>query len=292
MQVEANGIQLEVEVHGDAGEPLVLIRGLGTQLIHWHRGFLEGLVARGYRVICFDNRDVGRSTWFDHAAPPDLGEVLGARLRGETPAVPYTVSDMARDVVGLLDALDLARAHVMGISMGGMIAQTLAIEHAARVASLVSVMSSTGEPDLPRATPEATAALMEAAPRERDAYLDYFVRTSRVFGSPGYPETEAALRDLGGRAYDRAFHPEGVARQSAAVLASPGRRVALGALAMPAVVVHGADDPLIPLGCGEDTARAIPQADLVVVPGMGHDLPEGVWPAVHDAIGRATRGAT
>lgn len=281
-------VELDYEIQGPSdGRPLLLIRGLGTQRVQWPQGFLAELEGRGFRCVTFDNRDVGHSTWFDEHPVPKAAEVIAARAAGaagDTVEVPYSVGDMARDCIAVLDAVGIERAHVMGMSMGGMIAQVVALEHPHRVKSLASVMSTTGDPDLPGPTPEAAAALTEDTEREREPYIEQWLRGSRVFAGSGFPLDEVAGREVAGRIYDRAFHPEGTGRQFAAVLASEPRRSALSALRLPTVVIHGSDDPLIPLAAGEDTARAIPGAELCVIQGMGHDLPAGAWGDIADAL--------
>jgi pimeloyl-ACP methyl ester carboxylesterase len=282
-QIEANGITIEYDILGPAdGEPLLLVAGLGMQMIRWSRPFRELLVNRGFRVIRFDNRDAGLSTHFDHAAVPDLMEVAAARARDAKPDVPYDLDDMARDAVGLLDALAIERAHVVGASMGGMIAQVVAADDAHRVASLTLIMSTTGNPELPPATPEAMAALMSRPPHPSDeeAYLAHMMRTVRTIGSPAYPADEADLRARLVEAVRRNYDPAGYGRQIAAVAATGDRRARLGRISAPTLVVHGADDPLIPVEAGRDIAAHIAGAELVVIPGMGHDLP----PALHERI--------
>ncbi len=289
-KARANGIELEYACFGDTdARPLLLLRGLGTQLIQWNPGLCNRIAAAGHRLVIFDNRDVGLSSHFSEAGVPGLAGVSRALGRGERPDVPYTLDDMADDVVGLMDALELESAHIAGISMGGMIVQQTAIRHPERVQSLTSIMSSTGEPGLPGPTPEANAALLEAPPTTRDAYREYSVRTQRCFTGPGFPFDAEACREMAGRVFDRAFDPGGVARQMAAVVASGSRREALGAVQVPALVIHGSADPLIPLAGGEATARALPDAHLEVIEGMGHDLPEGAWPRLVDAISEHTR---
>ena len=276
---ELDGVRIEFETRGDpAGRPLLLIRGLGTQLIHWDDEFLDLIVASGHRAIYFDNRDVGLSSWFDAVGPGS-----------DEPA--YALDDMANDAAGLLDQLGIEKAHVLGISLGGMIAQTLAIRQPRRVRSLVSVMSSTGSPALPPPTPEALEALLEEAPSERGAYLEYAVRTERAYAGSGFPYDAEAVRARAARAYDRAFHPDGSKRQLAAVAASGSRVAALAAVRAPSLVIHGRDDPLLSVEAGVDTARAIPHAELLVIDGMGHDLPRGAWQRIVDAISTHTRKA-
>ena len=277
-RAHANGIEIEYETFGKAGDrPLLLLRGLGTQMIHWDPRLCDRIAADGHHLVIFDNRDVGLSTHFHRVGAPDLGAVVSALLAGEEPDVAYRLSDMASDVVGLMDALGFENAHIAGISMGGMIVQQVAIDHPGRVRSLTSIMSSTSEPGLPGPTPEAQKALSSPAPRERDAYIDQNVANQRSFTGDGFPFDEAARRELAGRAFDRAFDPEGVMRQMAAIIASGSRREALEGIRLPALVIHGTSDPLVPFAGGEATARAIPGARFQAIEGMGHDLPEGAW---------------
>jgi pimeloyl-ACP methyl ester carboxylesterase len=206
-------------------------------------------------------------------------------LSGEAvPAAPYTLRDMAADVVGLFDALGIERAHVVGASMGGMIAQTVAIEHPTRVRSMTSIMSTTGNPEVPPATPEAMAALLTPPPSDRAEFIDHVVKTFRMVGSTGFELDEAGLRDRVGRAFDRSYDPSGVARQLVAVLADGDRKQRLRSVRVPTLVIHGKSDPLVPVEGGIDTADAVPGARLLVIEGMGHDLPRGAWPQMVDAI--------
>lgn len=266
----ANGIEIEYECLGaPENPPLVLVRGLSTQMIHWHPEFLRGLAERGHFVVAFDNRDVGKSSWFDDAGMPDLGAVLA----GNPTSLAYGLEDMADDIVGLLDALQMENAHIAGMSMGGMIVQLVALRHPGRVRSLTSVMSSTGAPDLPPPTPEALESLLSPSPEDREGSVAHTVRTQRVISSPGYPFDEGYWTDLAGRAWDRAFHPAGVARQFAAIQAAPSRRAALAEIDVPTLVLHGSGDVLIHPEHGRDTAAAIPGATLHILEGMGHDIP-------------------
>ena len=290
--VQANGIEIAYETFGPAGaRPLILVRGLSTQLIHWDPRLCEELSAAGHRVVVFDNRDVGCSTHLHAAGAPDLVPVLRDLAAGRPPSVPYTLRDMAADVVGLMDALDIGRAHVAGMSMGGMIVQELALSHPDRLWSLTSIMSSTGALDPNDATPEARSALFERSPSDREGYVESIVRGQRCFAGGGYPLDEARAREVAGRAFDRAYDPDGVVRQMAAVAASGDRRAALASVRTPALVIHGERDPLIPAAAGEATAAAIPGARLEILPGMGHELPEGVWPALLTAIADHTAAA-
>ena len=265
----ANGIELCYEDLGDpGGEPLILIMGLATQMIHWDEGFCALLGERGYRVIRFDNRDIGRSTKIDSSPPPGVTKMM----LGVGPSA-YLLRDRADDTVGLLDHLGIDRAHVAGASMGGMIAQQLAIDHADRVSSLCSIMSTTGNRRLRFPRWRAFGALMAKPPSSREGYVEQAVKTFKVIGSPGYPMDEPHFREIVGHAYDRCFHPPGVARQLHAINCSGDRTRALRRLDVPALVIHGGDDPLVRLSGGRATARAIPNARLRVIDGMGHDLP-------------------
>jgi pimeloyl-ACP methyl ester carboxylesterase len=290
--VRANGIQIDYEVLGEPGaRPLVLLRGLGTQRIQWPAAFLDALLEAGHRLVLMDNRDAGLSTHLDDAGRPDLAAVLAALRDGRPPPLAYGLDDMADDTAALLDTLDLSSAHIAGISMGGMIAQAFAIRHGERLRSLISIMSSTGNPALPGPTERAMDALMAPAPTERDAYIAHTVRTGLAFASPGYPTPEAERRAMAGQTYDRAFDPDGVSRQLAAVQAHGDRRPGLRTLDVPTLVIHGKDDPLVPIEGGRDTAAAIPGARLLEIPGMGHDLPTGLARTLAAAISDHTADA-
>jgi pimeloyl-ACP methyl ester carboxylesterase len=281
----SNGIRIEYETFGaPSADPLVLIMGLGAQMLLWDEELCEQLAARGHFVIRFDNRDVGLSTKFDHAGTPDLMALVAALQSRRPVAAPYTLDDMADDAAGLLDALGLAAAHLVGASMGGMIAQTVAFRHPGRVRTLTSIMSTTGDPSLPPARPEAMGMLMVTPPAERAAAIEHAVRVWRTIGSPGFPFDEPRIRDRAGRQFDRCFHPAGTARQLAAVLAHGSRRARLRDVRAPTLVIHGSEDPLVPVEGGKDTAAAIPGAELLIIEGMGHDLPRGAWGRIVDAI--------
>jgi pimeloyl-ACP methyl ester carboxylesterase len=286
-RADANGIAIEYDSFGsEDAEPILLITGLGVQMIRWTVPFCETLAAHGYRVIRFDNRDAGLSTHFNNSPVPELAAVARAVALGERPVVPYTLYDMADDTIGLLDALEIVRAHIVGRSMGGMIAQLVASEHPNRTLSLTSIMSSTGNPGLPPATPEAMAVLTQRRPHpleDEEGFLAHSVALFRVIGSPGYPFDEAAQRSLALAEAKRAYDPAGFGRQIAAITATGDRRARLNTIAAPCLVVHGADDPLIPVAGGEDTAANIKGAELKVIEGMGHDLP----PALHETLALA-----
>jgi pimeloyl-ACP methyl ester carboxylesterase len=289
-QASANGIRLEYETFGRAGDrPLLLVMGLGAQMTFWDEEFCGALAERGHCVIRFDNRDVGLSTKFDHAGVPNVAAMM--RRGADRSSAPYTLDDMADDAAGLLEALGLASAHVCGASMGGMIAQTVAYRHAGKTRSLVSIMSSTGNPALPPPTPEAMTVLMTRPPSDREGAIAASLRAARVIGSPGFPSDEQRLRRRAGAAYDRAFTPLGTARQLAAIYAHGNRAPRLSAVRAPTLVIHGTDDPLVPLAGGRDTAKAIPGAELLEIAGMGHDLPPALWVRLADAIAAHTRKA-
>lgn len=275
-QITANGISIEYETHGNPSDPpLLLVMGLGAQLTLWPIELVEALVGHGYYVIRHDNRDIGLSEKFGHAGIPNFRKVALLRMFGIRTKLPYRLSDMAADAAGLLDALGIDSAHVAGGSMGGMIAQLMAIEHAPRVRTLTSIFSTTGNPRLPRPRPEAMNALLDRAPANAtlDDVIPIGIRVARAIGSPAYPTPEDRLRERIARDFHRSFYPEGPARQIAAIMDDGDRRKRLKKVTAPTLVIHGTDDPLVPVEGGRDTARAIPGAKLHEIPGMGHDLP-------------------
>jgi pimeloyl-ACP methyl ester carboxylesterase len=279
-RVRANGVEIAYDTFGEQGDPpLLLVMGLGMQLIHWHPELCGLFARRAFHVIRFDNRDAGLSTKTAAPAPKLTRAFLGGRVNAS-----YRLEDMADDAFGLLDGLEVDRAHVVGISMGGMIAQTMAIRRPERVLSLASIMSTTGERRAGRPKLRVMGVLMRRAPRDRAAYIEYFVRMFRRIGSPGFPTDDEQVRALAAAGYDRCYHPAGVAHQLAAILASTDRTEQLRQLRVPSVVIHGTNDPLVPFRGGRATARAIPDSRLVAIPGMGHDLPRQVWPQVVDAV--------
>jgi pimeloyl-ACP methyl ester carboxylesterase len=288
----ANGIQIEYDSFGDASHrPLLLVMGLGAQMIFWEEEFCEALAERGHYVVRFDNRDVGLSSKLDAAGIPNMMELMLALQAGRRPEAPYTLDHMADDAAGLLDALGLESAHVCGASMGGMIVQALAIRHPRRVRSMTSIMSSTGNPALPPAKPEAMAALMAPPPTDRAGSIERGVQTWRVIGSPGFAFEEERIRERAGRAFDRGFYPQGVARQMAAIVSHGSRVEALRGVTAPTLVIHGDADPLVPIEGGRDTAASIPGAELLVIEGMGHDLPRAAWPRIVGSISEHTAKA-
>jgi pimeloyl-ACP methyl ester carboxylesterase len=254
--------------------------GLGVQMIHWHPDFCGALADRGFHVIRFDNRDIGHSGKIDGGPEPNLM----AAMAGDASSASYTLDDMADDAVGLLDRLDVNAAHFVGVSMGGMIAQTVAIRHPARALSLTSIMSTTGARGVGQPRPEALPALITPAPAERGAYIEHVLGIWRVIGSPGFARDESWIREVAGEAHDRSFNPIGTARQLLAVVASGDRTEALGRVRVPTLVIHGRDDPLIEHSGGVATASAVPGAELLEIAGMGHDLPREVWPTIIDAV--------
>ena len=291
-QIAANGITLEYEAYGDpANPPMLLIMGLGAQLTLWPIELVEALVARGYYVIRHDNRDIGLSQKFDSAGLPDMLAIGMAMMAGKPPPVAYTLADMAADAVGLLDALGIAKAHIVGASMGGMIAQHVAASYPSRVLSLTSIMSTTGNRALPAATPEAMAALTTRAEPGAafEAVLPIGLHVARTIGSPAYPADAARLRERIERDFARSFYPVGAARQFAAIMADGDRRELLKSVTAPTLVIHGEADPLVPVEGGKDTAASIAGAKLNLIPGMGHDLPVELVDEVADAIAGVAR---
>jgi pimeloyl-ACP methyl ester carboxylesterase len=292
-QIEANGITLEYEDHGDpAAPPMLLIMGLGAQLTLWPIELVEALVARGFRVIRFDNRDIGLSHKMEGARAPGLAPHILLRRLGFKPRVPYTLGDMAKDAVGLLDALGIARAHVVGASMGGMIAQHVAFTYPDRVLSLTSIMSTTGNPRLPPAQKAAIDVLTKRPNSLEEAVLvAHGVKIGRTIGSPAYPAAEERLRANVTRDVRRSLYPAGMPRQLAAIIADGCRRERLRGVRAPTLVIHGEADPLVPVAGGRDTAAHIQGAKLKIIAGMGHDLPLALTDEIADAIADHARVA-
>ncbi len=275
-RTKANGIEIEFDEHGaPAGPPVLLIMGLSAQMIMWRDEFVAELVRHGLRVIRFDNRDIGLSTWFDQAGVPDLGAAV---LAGRLPPPVYTLEDMADDGAALLDALGLDRAHIVGASMGGMIAQTFAVRYPERTLSLCSIMSTTGDPEVGQADPALLMKLfLVPPPTTPEEAEEAAVRGMELIGSPGYPPDEREVRAYGRTAFERSNHPDGVARQTVAVLHQPDRTEALRMLTCPTLVIHGEADPLIAPSGGRATAAAVPGAELWMQPGVGHDIPPALY---------------
>jgi pimeloyl-ACP methyl ester carboxylesterase len=292
---KTNGIELAYDSFGDeAGEAILLIAGLGTQMIRWTGPLCEEIAARGYRVIRFDNRDAGCSTHFSEHRPPDFSVLAASLMAGRRPDVPYTLHDMAADAIGLLDELAISRAHVVGRSMGGMIAQIMASEHPGRVLSLTSIMSSSGNPTLPQAEPDVMAMMMRPAPdpfSDQEGFLFHSLAFARRIAGTGHLFEEEAHRAVVLEEVRRAYDPGGTGRQIAAMAVTGDRRSRLATIRVPTLVVHGANDPLIPAACGKDTAVSIPNAEFMLIDGMGHDLPTALYRTVVEAIDRTARRA-
>jgi pimeloyl-ACP methyl ester carboxylesterase len=289
-RAHANGIELEYDQHGHpADPPMLLIMGLSAQMTTWRDPFVKELAARGFRVIRFDNRDIGLSTWFDQAGVPDLAQALQT---GDVPPPAYTLDDMADDAAGLLDALGIGAAHIVGASMGGMIAQTFAIRYRTRTLSLCSIMSTTGDPAVGQPDPSVLGALfLSEPPSTPEEAEEAALVGSRLIGSPGYPADEAEVRANGRAAFERSNHPAGVPRQTLAVLHQPDRTADLAALDVPTLVIHGDADPLVAPSGGIATAGAVPGAELWMQPGVGHDLPPALYAETADRIAANCRRA-
>ena len=289
--VKANGITINYEDRGPAdATPILFVNGYTSTMMSWPEELMEGLRAEGFRVIRYDNRDVGKSEKL--TGLPKMSDVAAAVREGRTPDMPYTLADMAADGIGLLDALGIAQAHIMGISMGGMIVQRMAIHHPERLLSVTSIMSSTGNPDLPRATDAAMTAL-QAQPEseDREAIIRHRMKGRRVYQSPAYPKSEDDLYELVAREYDHMYCPEGGVRQYAAIVGDGSRVDELKKVRVPFLVIHGDADPLVPPAGGEDTAKSVPGAKHVLIEGMGHDLPAELCPQYVELIVGHARAA-
>jgi pimeloyl-ACP methyl ester carboxylesterase len=285
MQVSANGVRIEVDIRGpDSGEPLLMVMGLGMQLVAWPDGLVDALVARGFRVIRFDNRDIGLSQPFDELGLPSLPLAALLHTLHLPVKAPYQLADLARDAVGVLDALGIAQAHVCGASMGGMVAQHLGFAHADRVKSLTLMMTTSGHRGLPAPSLQVRRALMSrprrgATPAQKlENILDHYVSLYGVIGSPGYPAPPEVLRQRIAVGVKRSYRPQAVLRQLVAIAADSHRAERLPRITAPTLVIHGEHDPLIPVAAAHDLARRIPGARLEIIPGWGHDLPEPLWP--------------
>lgn len=288
---KANGIEIEYETFGDrSGRPLLLIIGLGGQLIAWSEEVLKELVDDGHFVIIFDNRDTGLSSKMEETGVPDVAGTLGALMKGEKVKVPYTFYDMGDDAVGLLDALGIKKAHICGMSMGGAIAQTIAISHPGRLLSLILIYAPTGNPHLPQPKPEIMSLLMAPPVTERNAYVEQAINTFRTISGSAFSVDEERGRQAFQRAYDRSYYPDGVARNFLANFGRGNRSRALPSITAPTLVIHGDEDPLVPVENGRDAAEAIPGAELMIIKGMGHYPPHGgPWPQIVKAIAAHTR---
>jgi pimeloyl-ACP methyl ester carboxylesterase len=289
----ANGINICYEIFGEASaEPMLLIMGLGGQMVLWDDAFCEQIASRGFRVIRFDNRDVGQSSRLTGGKRLTWLELLKLRFLKIPVTAPYTLRDMAEDTIALMDVLGIRSAHMVGASMGGMIAQEIAITFPERVRSLISIMSTTGNPDLPQPSNEAVNLLTEPQPKSRDKFIARFKRNWKVLRAGRFPEDEALDRSRAERVFDRGLNPAGVERQIRAVLASGSRKERLSKVRAPTLVIHGTADPLVDPKAAQDTAVSIPGAKLMIVQGMGHALPIPIWPEIIDAIDKHAHGAS
>lgn len=286
-QANVNGIQIEYETFGDKSSPSVLlIMGLAGQLIHWQKEFCLKLSDHGYHVIRYDNRDSGLSTKFSEVGLTEAMEKIGALFMGEKVPVPYSIEDMANDATGLLDLLDIKQAHICGMSMGGFIAQTFAINNPNRILSLTSIYSSPGNRKEFQPTKEVIEFMLTPIPKERAAYIEHTTKYLKLISGVGLPFDEDFHRSLAAQSYDRSFCPEGVARQYLAIMTQKDRASDLENLAVPALVIHGDDDPVVPLAAGKATAEAIPNSELKIIKGMGHAIPnlQAYWSDILDAM--------
>lgn len=281
----SNGIEIAYETFGDPSEPpLVLIMGLGYQMVFWDKEFCIQLSRQGYQVIRFDNRDVGLSTWLDNAGVPDIVTMKQLMAQRKTAQAPYSLSDMADDVAGFLDALNMESAHIVGRSMGGMIGQMMAINHPERLKTLTSIMSSTSDPNLPPPKQEVLSILLEPEPTDIEGFVEHTIRIWHLLNGSVFPIDEALVREWARESYKRGLNPDGAARHFAAIIATGSRKEALKSINVPTLVIHGDSDPFVPVECGKDTAEAIPGARFIIIKDMGHTLPQAVYPQVIDAI--------
>jgi pimeloyl-ACP methyl ester carboxylesterase len=283
-KAKVNNIEIEYETIGDpSSKPLLLIAGLGSQLLAWSDEMCKNLAKNGFFVIRFDNRDVGLSTKFEDESIPDMVEVSAAYNRGEIPDIPYTLEDMADDAIGLLDDLNINKAHICGASIGGIIAQIIAYRHPSRVQSLSVIMSTTGNPELPQSKPEILMQFFAPVPSEREGYIAEMVkRDSLVYGTFTYDEEQG--RDYRTREYDRSYYPEGIARQMAATSVPGNIKTMISAIQAPTLVIHGTEDPFNHIEAGKEIASTIPGAELMVIDGMGHSLPSDLIPQIVNAL--------
>ncbi|OGP64778.1 MAG: alpha/beta hydrolase [Deltaproteobacteria bacterium RBG_13_53_10] len=292
-KASANNIRIEYETFGDpSSPPILLIIGLGGQLIYWDEEFCRQLAEADLYVIRYDNRDAGLSTKFDEAGVPDIMDVVGKLMNRQKVTPPYTIEDMAADAIGLLDALKIDKAHICGMSMGGMIAQALAISYPGRVLSLTSIYSTTGNPHLPQPKPEVMGLLLTPPPKEREPYIQFYLNVFRALTGPRFGFDEEWVRKIMSRAFDRSYCPQGTGRQLVAILTQPNRQPALKSLRVPTLIIHGDADPLVSVEGGKDAAEAVPGAELKIIKGMGHDLPHGeAWDQIAKDIITHTKKA-
>ncbi len=292
-ELTVNGLNIHYDEHGDPSHPpILLIMGFASQMTSWPQELIDALVGHGFRVIRHDNRDIGLSHKFHGVKGPGMIKMMLMKAIGLNPRVPYTLADMAADSAGLLDALGIDKAHIVGASMGGMIAQHVAARHPGKTLSLTSMFSSTGRRGLPRSTKEASQVLMNrATSSDEDALVEHSVKAARTVGSPGFPIPEERLRERARANIRRSVYPEGAVRQMCAVVADGDRLAMLRALDVPTLVLHGEDDPLIPVAHGHDTAAVIPGAKLRTIPGWGHDLPVELAQTLADSIAEHARAS-
>ncbi len=285
-KAKANNIEIEYDTFGDpSSEPILLIMGLGYQMIRWRVDFCNQLADRGFFVIRFDNRDVGLSTKLEELGVPDIMKATFAIQKGESVEAPYTLEDMATDAIGLLDFLNIEKAHVCGASLGGFIAQIIAYKYPQRILTLTSIMSSTGNSKLPPAKPEALQILLTPSPTEREAYIDLKVKQRRVLFGTGFPYDENDQRQIAAKSYDRSHYPQGYTRQLMASMVSGNRKLMVSTIKVPTLVIHGAEDPLMLVEHGKDTAEAISGAELLIIDGLGHTMEApGSWPQMIERI--------
>jgi len=283
-KANVNNVEIEYETIGDPiSKPLLLIAGLGSQMLAWSDELCKILANRGFFVIRFDNRDVGLSTKFEDAGLPNFLEITDAYSRGEIPEVPYTLEDMADDAIGVLDTLNINKAHICGASMGGMIAQVLSYRHSSRVLSLNLIMSTTGNPDLPQPKPEIMAQFFAPVPSEREAFIEEMVKRGRLIHGT-FPYDEDRSREYWAKDYDRNYYPEGIARQLAAMAVPGNLKPKLAAIRAPTLIIHGREDPLNPVEAGKEIAAEILGAELLILDGMGHSFPLEVIPQIVNAL--------
>ena len=290
-KANVNDIVIEYEIFGESNlKPILLIAGLGSQLLAWPEIFCEILAENGFFVIRFDNRDVGLSTKFDDKGIPDMAEISAAYVRGERPKIPYTLEDMADDAIGLLDALLIKKAHICGASMGGMIAQIIAYRHPTRVLSLTVIMSTTGNPELPPSKPEIMMQFFAPVPSEREAYINEMIkRDSLINGAFSYDENQS--REYRTKEYDRSYYPDGIARQLAAMAVPGNIKPYISSISVPTVVIHGSEDPFNLVEAGKEIASSISDAVLVIIEGMGHSFPREVKPRIISEIVKNSKKA-
>lgn len=283
----ANEIDIAYETYGNSGAPaMLLVMGLGYQMIFWDEEFCTQLSSRGYFVIRFDNRDCGLSTWLKDSGAPDIPEMKALMAKRKKARSPYSLLDMANDIKGLLDAVGIESAHIVGRSMGGMIGQMMAMHHPERVKTLTSIMSSTSDPKLPPPKSDALSILLEPEPSDKEGFINHSIRVMNMLSGSRYRIDEHRVRKWALDSYQRGLNPNGVARQFAAILATGSRKEALKSVTVPTLVIHGDADPLVPVECGIDTANTIPGAQLLIIKGLGHTLVPQVYPQVIEAISR------